>query len=115
MNVLIEGCILAILLYVFCAIGIHKGAVKLVHLYEKNVQDRAVELGLITKEKIKKNAVMFKSTGMLLYLIYPLICVYAVNGARGFLSGFRQCPVMMKNIRKRIIPVFRSNQNERYV
>ncbi|MBQ8134425.1 MAG: hypothetical protein IJ192_08485 [Clostridia bacterium] len=94
MNVLIEGCILAILLYIFCAIGIRKGAVGLVHLYEKDVQDRAVELGLITEDRIRKNAVMFKSTGMLLYLIYPLVCVYAINGARGFLSGFWQIAVI---------------------
>ncbi|MBQ8135231.1 MAG: hypothetical protein IJ192_12630, partial [Clostridia bacterium] len=94
MNILIEGCILAILLYVFCAIGIRKGAVGLVHLYEKDVQDRAVELGLITEEKIRKNAVMFKSVGILLYLIYPLVCVYAINGARGFTSGFWQIAVI---------------------
>lgn len=95
MNILIEGCILAVLLYVFCAIGIRKGAVELVHLYEKDVQDRAVELGLITKEKIRKNAVIFKSTGILLYLIYPLICVYAINGTRGFVSGFWQITVIL--------------------
>lgn len=54
------------------------------------MQDRAIERGLITAEKIKNNAVKFKSVGVIIYLIYPLICVYGINGTRGFISGFWQ-------------------------
>ena len=95
MNVIMEGCVLAVLLYLFCLVGIRNGAVQLVHLYEKDVQDRAVELGLITAEKIKKNAIIFKSTGVVIYLVYPLVCVYGINGARGFISGFWQITAIL--------------------
>ncbi|MBQ8935170.1 MAG: hypothetical protein IJ049_02025 [Oscillospiraceae bacterium] len=95
MNVIMEGCVLAALLYLFCLVGIRNGAVQLVHLYEKDVQDRALELGLITAEKIKKNAVIFKSTGVVIYLAYPLVCVYGINGARGFISGFWQITAIL--------------------
>lgn len=90
MNILIEGFGLCVLLFLFCLIGIRNGAVGLIHLYEKDVQQRAIEQGLTTAEKIKQNAVCFKMTGAILYMAYPLICVYAVNGTRGFWSGFWQ-------------------------
>ena len=32
---------------------------------------------------------------MPIYLIYVLVCVYAINGARGFWSGFWQCFVIL--------------------
>ena len=52
-NVIIEGVILSICLYLVCALGIRNGAVNMMHLYEKDVQDRVVEKGLTTKDKIQ--------------------------------------------------------------
>ena len=54
MVVIFEGIVMSFLLLMYCVVGIKDGAVGLVCLYEKDVQDRVVELGLITKEKIKK-------------------------------------------------------------
>ena len=88
MKILIEGLGLCVLLFLFCLIGIRNGAVGLIHLYEKDVQQRAIAQGLTTAEKIRKNAVCFKMTGAILYMAYPLICVYAANGTRGFWTGF---------------------------
>ena len=85
-----EGFGLGFLLYLICAIGIRNGAVGMVHLYDKKVQDRAVELGLTTAEEIRKRSVLFRSLCLPGYLIYVLICVYAINGARGFWPGFWQ-------------------------
>ena len=53
--------VLAACLFVLlpCVIGISFGAVNLVCLYEKEVQQRVVELGLITEKKIKRNAMLF--------------------------------------------------------
>jgi len=89
-KIIIEGLILGALLAAFCAIGIRDGAVNMVFLYHQNVQDRCVDNGLITKDKIKRNQAVFKSLGIPLYFVYVLVAAYAVNGARGFWPGFWQ-------------------------
>lgn len=94
-QVLAEGVILGILLIGICAVGIRNGAVGMVHLYHKNVQDRCVELGLTTHEKISKNSKTFKLVCIPGYLLYVLICVYGINGADDFLSGFWQLFVIL--------------------
>ena len=94
-QVLLEGAGLAVILILICAIGIHKGAVGMVHLYHDDVQARCVELGLTTRGKIKKNSLRFKLCCMPIYLAYVLVFVYAVNGARDFLTGFWQLLVML--------------------
>ena len=45
--VIIEGLVICFILLVACVVGISNGAVNLVFLYEKEVQDKAVETGLI--------------------------------------------------------------------
>ena len=85
-----EGIILGILLILICAFGIRRGAVGMVHLYSADVQERCIKNGLTTKEKIKRNSAVFKSVCIPGYLAYILVCVYAINGARGFLNGFWQ-------------------------
>ena len=87
-QVLLEGLGLGVLLVLVCAVGIRKGAVGMIHLYHADVQERCVELGLTTHETIRKNSLRFKCICMPGYIAYVLICVYAVNGARGFLPGF---------------------------
>lgn len=86
----IEGLILSLVLYLICALGIRNGAVNMVHLYSKEVQDRAMELGLTTGEKIRKTGKRFKLVGLLFYFGYTMLCVYVINGARGFLPSFLQ-------------------------
>lgn len=88
--VLLEGIGLSVILLLICAFGIRKGAVEMVYLYHKDVQDRCVSMGLTTHDKIEKDGKVFKIGGIILYLVYTLVCVYAVNGARGFLQGFWQ-------------------------
>ena len=90
MIIVIEGLILCVLLVLYCLIGIRNGAVGLVHLYEKDVQERAIELGLTTSQKIKKNGAYFKIIGLVMYFAYAIICVYVINGADNFLEGFWQ-------------------------
>ena len=94
-QVLLEGLGLGVLLVLVCAVGIRKGAVGMVHLYHADVQERCVELGLTTHETIRKNSLRFKCICMPGYIAYMLICVYAVNGARGFLPGFWQLLVIL--------------------
>ena len=90
LRLFLEGIGLGALLVLVCAIGIRNGAVGMVHLYEQEVQDRCVKLGLTTHEKIKRNSKLFKTCCIPGYLAYVLVCVYAVNGAHGFWQGFGQ-------------------------
>lgn len=94
-QVLVEGLILGILLMGICAFGIRNGAVGMVYLYHQNVKDRCVELGLTTHEKINKNSKTFKIVCIPGYLLYILVCVYGINGARDFWSGFWQMFVIL--------------------
>ena len=89
-KLIIEGLGLGFLLYLVCALGIRNGAVGMVHLYDQKVQERVVALGLTTAETIRKRGVWFRSLCLPGYLIYVLVCVYAINGARGFFAGFWQ-------------------------
>ena len=67
----------------------------MVHLYHEDVQERCVSLGLTTRERIRQNALRFKLLCLPGYIAYVLVCVYAVNGARGFLTGFWQLLVIL--------------------
>ena len=94
-QVILEGLGLGMLLVLVCAFGIRKGAVGMVHLYSAAVQERCVAQGLTTHERIKRNAILFKLCCLPGYIAYVLVLVYAVNGARSFLSGFWQLLVIL--------------------
>lgn len=90
LRVILEGLGLGALLVLVCAVGIRRGAVGMVHLYSAEVQARCVSLGLTTPEKIRRNSLIFKAVCIPGYIAYVLACVYGVNGARDFLTGFWQ-------------------------
>ena len=58
MLIVVEGIVMCFVLLIVCVVGIANGPVGLVLLYEKDVQERVVELGLTTKKKIKKNFII---------------------------------------------------------
>lgn len=58
MLILLEGFVMCFILLLIYVIGIANGPVGLVVFYEKDVQDRVVELGYTTKEKIKKTSII---------------------------------------------------------
>ena len=89
-TIVIEGMLLGALLVLFCAVGIRRGAVNMVFLYHRDVQDRCVENGLITRDKIRRNKRFFKGLCIPVYFVFVLVSVYTVNGARGVWPGFRQ-------------------------
>ncbi len=94
-KLLLEGLGLGFLLYLICAIGIRRGAVGMVHLYSEAVQKRTAELGLTSFDEIRKRSLVFKGLCIPGYLIYVLVCVYVINGARGFFQGFCQMFVIL--------------------
>lgn len=104
-KVLLEGIGLGLILMTVCALGIRNGAVGMVHLFNADVQARAVELGLTTAERIKQTGLKVKLICIPLYLLYVGVCVYGINGTRGFLPGFWQAFVilMVMNLMDRIL------------
>ena len=95
LQVILEGIGLGVLLILVCAVGIRKGAVGMVHLYNPEVQERCVTPGLTTHKKIKRNTLVFKAVCVPGYIAYVLVCVYALNGAQGFLAVFWQMLVIL--------------------
>jgi len=95
LKIIIEGLLLGALLWLYCAIGIRNGAVGMVFLYHKDVQERCVQLGMTTEKKIKQDRRIFKILGISSYIIYVLVCVYVINGARGFWPAFWQMFVIL--------------------
>ena len=105
LKVILEGIGLGLILMLVCALGIRNGAVGMAHLYNDDVQKRAVELGLTTFSKIKRNGRIIKLICTPVYLIYVIVCVYVINGTRGFISGFWQALVilMIMNLVDRLV------------
>ena len=95
LQVILEGLGLGALLVLVCAFGVRKGAVGVVHLYSAQVQERCIALGLTSREKVRRNSLMLKAVCIPGYITYVLVCVYAVNGARGFAAGFWQLLVIL--------------------
>ena len=88
MILIFEGLVLSFLLLVSCVVGKANGAVNMVFLYEKEVQDRAVELGLIDKNKIQRNKNNFVLFGIIPFFILLIIFFYVINKAKGFKEIF---------------------------
>ncbi len=93
--VLVEGLAMCFLLLLVCVIGIANGPVGLVVLYEQDVQDRAVELGLTSRKRIKGSFIA-ASVAMFLpvFTLVPFM-VYGINGASGFVEGFWQMTAIL--------------------
>ena len=95
MILLMEGIIMCFILLLICVIGIANGPVGLVVFYEKDVQDRVVELGYTTREKIRRTFIVTT-----IALFAPIIflvpaMVYGINGAVDFQSGFWQMSIIL--------------------
>ena len=95
MNLLLEGIALSFLLLIGCVVGIANKTVNMVFLYEKEVQNRVVELGLIDRKTIQKNKINFLVFGCIPFFVLLLVFVYVVNGARGFKEGFIQLLIIL--------------------
>ena len=59
-KLILEGLGLGFLLYLICAIGIRNGAIGMVHLYDQKVQERVIQLGMTTREAIRKRGALFR-------------------------------------------------------
>lgn len=95
MIILLEGIVMSFLLLIVCVIGIANGPVGLVVLYEKDVQDRVVELGYTTEEKIRKSFIITSIALFAPILFLVPIMVYYINGVVGFWNGFWQMTIIL--------------------
>lgn len=95
MLIIMEGIVLCFILLMFCVIGIANGPEKFTVFYEKDVQDKAIELGYTTKEQIKKQTII---SIFVLYLpcfvLVPFMVCY-INGATQFCDIFFQSLLIM--------------------
>ena len=89
----LEGIILSFTLLLICVLSIKNGPAGGVHYYEKEVQDRVVELGLITEKEIKRNNTVFGIPFFIMMLIVCPAMVFFLNGVSGFMDGFIQLTV----------------------
>lgn len=88
--IVLEGLVMSFWLLLICVVGTANGPVGLVTFYEKDVQDRVVELGLTTKDKIKKSTVIAGLALFIPQLTAVPAAVYLLNGAHGFWDSFLQ-------------------------
>lgn len=95
MLLLIEGIVMCFVLLITCVIGIANGPVGLVVLYEKDVQDRVVELGFTTKKQIKRSFVIMSIALFVPIIILVPFMVYYINGVTDFWNGFWQMSIIM--------------------
>lgn len=95
MLIVAEGIVMCFVLLIVCVVGIANGPVGLVLLYEKNVQERVVDLGLTTKEKIKKNFIICSIVMFIPLFVLPPLMVYGINGVTEFGDAFWQMSVIL--------------------
>ena len=95
MLILLEGLAMCFILLMVCVVGIENGPVGSVYFYEPEVQERVVQLGLTTKERIRRRyAVAWVCLFVPILFLVPA-AVYFVNGARGFLACFWQITAVL--------------------
>ncbi len=104
MLILLEGLVMCLFLLLFCVIGTANGPVGLAVLYERDVQDRVVELGLTTRAKIRQSLLISFAALYLPYIFVVPAFVYGINGAVGFWAGFWQMTAifLIQNVFDRI-------------
>ncbi len=95
MILIVEGITMCFVLLLICVIGIANGPVGLVVFYEPEVRDRVVELGLTTKEKIRKTSIITTVALFVPMIVLVPLMVYGINGAAGFRDGFWQMLVIL--------------------
>ena len=93
--ILIEGIVMCFVLLIICVVGIANGPVGLVVFYEQEVKNRVVELGLTTKEKIRKTSIITVIALFVPMLVLVPLMVYGINGAKGFWDGYWQMLVIL--------------------
>lgn len=104
MLIILEGIVMCFILLMVCVVGIRNGPVGSVYFYEPEVQERVVQLGLTTKEKIRRDYAIAGVCLFLPVLVLVPAMVWFLNGARTFADLFWQMTavLMIMNLFDRI-------------
>ena len=90
----LEGIVMCFVLLIICVVGIANGPVGMVFFYEKEVQDKVVELGLTTRKTInKRKLITFAALMIPQFLLVPMM-VYFVNDVSDFKTAAIQMTVI---------------------
>jgi hypothetical protein len=90
MVLILECIVVCFILLVPCVAAIANGTENAAFLFEKEVEERVLKIGLITEERLEKNRKRFRFWGLSVMIAFILFAVYGINGARGFRSPFWQ-------------------------
>ena len=90
----LEGIAMCFVLLIVCVVGIANGPAGMVFFYEKDVQDKAIELGLTTRETIKKRKRITLIALLVPQLLFVPLMVYFVNRAPDFTAAAVQMTVI---------------------
>ena len=93
--IIIEGIVVCFIVLLGCEIGIANGPQGMLFLYEKDVKDRVYQSGLISEKEMIRNAKRFKLIGLGAIMVFLLVALYGINGARGFWEGFWQMTAIL--------------------
>lgn len=88
MSLVLECVAICFILLVPCVVAIANGVEQAAFLFERDVQERVVRMGLVTWERLNHNRRVFKLATMTVMVAFVLWAVYGVNGARGFWQPF---------------------------
>lgn len=104
MLIILEGIVMCFILLMVCVVGTRNGPVGSVYFYEPEVQERVVQLGLTTKEKIRRDYAIAGVCLFLPVLVLVPAMVWFLNGARTFADLFWQMTavLMIMNLFDRI-------------
>ena len=90
----LEGIAMCFVLLIICVVGISNGPVGMVFFYEKEVQEKAIELGLTSRETIRKRKMITYIAIIVPQLLLVPLTVYLVNGAPDFRTAAVQMTVI---------------------
>lgn len=72
MVLVLECVIICFILLVPCVVSIANGIEQAAFLFEADVQDRVVEMGLVTRERLRRNQRIFKTATLLVMLAFAI-------------------------------------------
>lgn len=90
MILILECLVVCFILFLPCVVAIANGTNNAAFLFEQDVQERVVKMGLITKDRLNRNKKLFKFITLPVLIAFVLWAVYGINGARGFWTPFWQ-------------------------
>ena len=90
----VESVAMCFVLLIICVVSIANGPAGMVFFYEKEVQEKAIELGLTTRGTINKRKMITYTALLVPQLLCVPLMVYPLNGAEDFKTAAVQMSVI---------------------